>query len=169
MSDTPKLPRTARFWAILLGFSLFGGVAPVGLYVLLHAYLKLPEPLKTGSFVWSALEYCGLMLSLLFFNFALLGLVYRTNFLIGYWGRAMHRESRANPVLSGAAAIGAWFAAIKLAEATMSGNPVFEDRTGLTATLIVMICVVLLTWPAIHYGERALAGEDSDRTGKADT
>ncbi len=169
MGDIPKLPRTARFWAILLGFSVFGGVAPVGLYVLLHAYLELPEPLKTGSFVWSTLEYCGLMLSLLLLNFVLLGLVFRTNFLTGYWGRVMHRNSRVNPAVSSLVAFAAWFAAMKLAEAVMPGNPIFEDKTGLTATMIIMIGVVLLTWPAIHYGERTLAAEERDRAGRTST
>jgi hypothetical protein len=154
MSDIPKLPRTGRFWGRLLGFSVFSGVAPVGLYVFLHAYLELPEPLRAGSFIWSGLEYCGLMVLLLLLNLAVLGPVYRTNFLIGYWERAMHRESRVNPAVSSIVAFAAWFAAIKLTEAMMPGNPVFEDKTGLGATMIVMICVILLTWPAIYYGER---------------
>lgn len=167
MGDIPKLPRTVRFWAILLGFSVFGGVAPVGLYVLLHAYLELPEPLKTGSFVWSALEYCGLMLSLLLLNFAVLGLVYRTNFLTGYWGRAMHRESGTSPAVSVIVMFAAWFAAIRLAETVLSGTPIVEDRTGLTATMIIMIGVVLLTWPAIHYGERKLSNTGGDSAARS--
>lgn len=151
--------RSRRFWALLIGVPALDGAVAMVAYAFIYGYLRWPSMLDS-SLPLGGIEFAIVVGLIAAANLFLLGRLYRFNAFDVPW-----IDRKSGPTFS-AIAIGVlslFFGGLGTVLAIRSlsvGVSIFDRGNGHFAALIMtVIVIVIVTAPAIVYGERKLAGQ----------
>lgn len=151
--------KSKRFWGLLVGVSGLDGAAVMMAYAFIYGYLRWPSMLDS-SLPLGGVEFAIVVGLIAAANLSLLSRLYRFNAFDVPW-----IDRKSGPTFS-AIAIGVlslFFGGLCTVLAIRSlsvGVSIFDRGNGHFAALIMtVIVIVIVTAPAIVYGERRLAGQ----------
>ena len=153
MSEAVELPRSRRFWALMLLAPPLRAMLAYALFALLHLGLGLPWPAAEAGFLGGLLETLGLMLFVAAVDLYALGRIYRIGFFKTHLLREQMKIGFLAPFVAILATVPGYLAVLKVA----SLYAVPQIASPASGGLLVLVALVVTALPFAQiatHGER---------------